>query len=374
MLKMAYHLGLTCSVAWALSPRIFRYADKRVTRKRFRIPHAVQVQHTTATATSAEISPADFCEALARSLRSGINSSAAFHSHAARTDAPSIVHSIAQQYVHEAHLLEDVLTVAHSDASGTLHESFTLYLLLSCQAGTLHPAALSLAAQCLRDEESLKAQLHVGTAHAHITARILTSLPLACLLFGCLVSSSLRQSFSSVGTCIVLMLGVALNVMGWLWMHRLATSISTTSPHAEYQRFTFAFCVALHAGHSHVSACSTWRHVSPIGAHIAQQLADGSSLRVALAPLADHFGQPGQMLSQTITESVESGTPVVSVATRLLSDARSESRRHAEFQLRQLPTKLALPIVFCVLPAFLLIALMPFVMAGLTSLSSSTFT
>jgi tight adherence protein C len=80
------------------------------------------------------------------------------------------------------------------------------------------------------------------------------------------------------------------------------------------------------------------------------------------------------MLSRTISESAESGTPAITVAARLLADARSNSRRHVEFQLRQLPTKLTLPIVFCVLPAFLLVALMPFALAGLTSLPPTTLT
>jgi len=157
-------------------------------------------------------------------------------------------------------------------------------------------------------------------------------------------------------------------------MHRLSTSISRTSHHSEFQGFTFAFCVALHAGHSLVSACTTWRYLSPIGDHIARQLEEGVSLHAALSPLADNFGQPGHMLSRTISESAESGTPAISVAARLLADARSDSRRHVEFQLRQLPTKLTLPIVFCVLPAFLLVALMPFALAGLTSLPSTTLT
>jgi hypothetical protein len=321
-----------------------------------------------------ELSPSEFCDALATSVRMGLNSSEVFREHACRPNAPGVLHHVVQENNLDLLSLGDALGVVHRDTRGTPHESLALYLLLSCESGTLHPAALSLAAQCLRDHDGQTAELHVGTAHARVTARILTSFPVGCLFMGCLVSSSLRQSVLTPAIVVVLVLGMAINATGWFWMHRLSMSISRTSHHDEFQRFTFALCVALQAGHSLVSACSTWRYLPPIGSYIAHQLDEGASLHTALTPLANNFGQPGHMLSRTISESAESGTPAISVAARLLADARSDSRRHVEFQLRQLPTKLTLPIVFCVLPAFLLVALMPFALAGLTSLPSTTLT
>jgi methylmalonyl-CoA mutase N-terminal domain/subunit len=75
---------------------------------------------------------------------------------------------------------------------------------------------------------------------------------------------------------------MTINATGWFWMHRLSASISRTSRHSEFQRFTFALCVALHAGHSLVSACTTWRYLSPIGDHIARQLEEGVSLHAEI--------------------------------------------------------------------------------------------
>ena len=355
---MMYQALLTCSLVWILTPRLFAHADSRLARNRFTSRNNVGSTQTPAMPSVQELSPSEFCDALATSVRMGVNSSEAFHDHACRPNAPGVLHHIVQENNLESLALEDALVAVHRDTRGTPHESLALYLLLSCGSGTLHPAA----------------ELRVGTAHARVTARILTSFPVGCLFVGCLVSSSLRQSVLTPAIVSVLVLGIAINAAGWFWMHRLSTSISRTSHHSEFQRFTFALCVALHAGHSLISACTTWRYLSPIGDHIARQLEEGVSLYAALTPLADNFGQPGHMLSRTISESAESGTPAISVAARLLVDARSDSRRHVEFQLRQLPTKLTLPIVFCVLPAFLLVALMPFALAGLTSLPSTTLT
>ncbi len=374
MLRMTYQALLTCSLVWVLTPRLFAHADSRLARDRFIRRNNVGSTQAPTLPSVQELSPAEFCDALATSVRMGVNSSEAFHDHACRPNAPMILRHIVQENNLESLALGDALVVVHQNTRGTPHESLALYLLLSCESGTLHPAALSLAAQCLRDDDAQKAELRVGTAHARVTARILTSLPIVCLFVGCLASSSLRRSVLTPAIVIVLVLGMTINAAGWFWMHRLSASISRTSRHSEFQRFTFAFCVALHAGHSLVSACTTWRYLSPIGDHIARQLEEGVSLHAALSPLADNFGQPGHMLSRTISESAESGTPAISVAARLLADARSDSRRHVEFQLRQLPTKLTLPIVFCVLPAFLLVALMPFALAGLTSLPSTTLT
>ena len=369
-----YQALLTCSLVWILTPRLFAHADSRLARNRFTSRNNVGSTQTPTMPSIQELSPSEFCDALATSVRMGLNSSEVFREHACRPNAPGVLHHVVQENNLDLLSLGDALGVVHRDTRGTPHESLALYLLLSCESGTLHPAALSLAAQCLRDDDAQRAELHVGTAHARVTARILTSFPVGCLFMGCLVSSSLRQSVLTPAIVVVLVLGMAINATGWFWMHRLSMSISRTSHHDEFQRFTFALCVALQAGHSLVSACSTWRYLPPIGSYIAHQLDEGASLHTALTPLANNFGQPGHMLSRTISESAESGTPAISVAARLLADARSDSRRHVEFQLRQLPTKLTLPIVFCVLPAFLLVALMPFALAGLTSLPSTTLT
>jgi hypothetical protein len=349
-----YQALLTCSLVWILTPRLCTYADSRLARNRFTSRNNAGSTQTQTTPSVQEQSLAEFCDALATSVRMGVNSSEAFHDHACRPNAPGVLHHIVQENNLESLALGDALVAVYRDTRGTPHES--------------------LAAQCLRDDDAQRAELRVETAHARVTARILTSFPVGCLFVGCLVSSSLRQSVLTPAIVSVLVLGIAINAAGWFWMHRLSMSISRTSHHDEFQRFTFALCVALQAGHSLVSACSTWRYLPPIGSYIAHQLDEGASLHTALTPLANNFGQPGHMLSRTISESAESGTPAISVAARLLADARSDSRRHVEFQLRQLPTKLTLPIVFCVLPAFLLVALMPFALAGLTSLPSTTLT
>ncbi len=62
------------------------------------------------------------------------------------------------------------------------------------------------------------------------------------------------------------------------------------------------------------------------------------------------------------------GDPLVPVLDRLSVEARMVRRRQAEEAARRLPVQLLFPLVLCVLPAFVLLAVVPLLLAAVPQL------
>lgn len=374
MMGIAIFLTVTTSLVCVSSPSIFRLFDHRIAHARTKSSGYVTHSPVQVPTPENHLSHADVCDALATAIRAGHHPLDALTSLASQNVCPPVLRHVFSSAEHSEYPLDHTLKKLQSDSQGTADELLTLLLLLSCRSGTFSATALNTAASCLRDEETAMADIRVGTAHARITSRILTTLPLASLVFGCVVSPSLRHAMQSPGLLTLLCVGLGLNVAGWLWMRSIADDVVERSTDDSLHTFTFALCVSLQAGNSLVSACQSWAHISPLGESVAAQLAHGVPLHTAVSDIAQHCGPRGHALSRILVESVESGTPLASVVSRLFSEEQQDTKRRVETRLRQLPTKLSLPIVFCVLPSFLLIALMPFVLIGLTSLPRTSLT
>lgn len=69
-------------------------------------------------------------------------------------------------------------------------------------------------------------------------------------------------------------------------------------------------------------------------------------------------------LIDVLLTSERSGAPVGPLLARLAADGRARSRRVALARARKLPVRLLFPLVFLVLPAFLLLTVAPVVIAG----------
>lgn len=62
------------------------------------------------------------------------------------------------------------------------------------------------------------------------------------------------------------------------------------------------------------------------------------------------------------------GLALTPVLERLAADARDRRRRDLDASVRRLPVRLALPLVLCTLPSFVLVAVVPLLLAALSSL------
>jgi hypothetical protein len=111
--------------------------------------------------------------------------------------------------------------------------------------------------------------------------------------------------------------------------------------------------------------------VSPTGNAVADLIGAGVPLEEALLPLATLYPITGMNLGHTIVEAERDGLPILETVMRLATDRRMERRRQIDTRIRQLPTRLSIPLVLCVLPSFLLLSVAPLVLASLNQLSVS---
>jgi tight adherence protein C len=110
----------------------------------------------------------------------------------------------------------------------------------------------------------------------------------------------------------------------------------------------------------------SWR---PTLLTIDQRLALGEPLVVSFDDAGRRLGDgAGRHLLRVLAAAERDGTPLLPALTRLADDARVDRRRAGEEAARRLPVKLLFPLVLCVLPAFVLLALAPLLASALGSL------
>jgi hypothetical protein len=94
--------------------------------------------------------------------------------------------------------------------------------------------------------------------------------------------------------------------------------------------------------------------------------AAGSGLCLAEALDAEAVGTGGLTpLLALLAASERSGAPIGAALVRLAAGTRAQARRRAMARARTVPVRLLFPLVFLVLPAFLLLTVAPVVLASL---------
>lgn len=109
----------------------------------------------------------------------------------------------------------------------------------------------------------------------------------------------------------------------------------------------------------------------PVGLGLAeavQRAHSGMRLADALEPLPDRVGEPVRPLARVLIDGDRYGTELEPALEQLAADSRLLRRRRAEEQARRLPLRLLLPLVSCILPAFILLTLAPVLAETLTVL------
>ena len=103
-------------------------------------------------------------------------------------------------------------------------------------------------------------------------------------------------------------------------------------------------------------------------AAVVARLERGDALADALHQLTATFGPRAAVVADAIGAADRYGTPLAPVLDRLALEARAERRRLDDAAARKLAVKLSFPLVGCTLPAFVLLAIAPAVLAALGSL------
>ena len=89
------------------------------------------------------------------------------------------------------------------------------------------------------------------------------------------------------------------------------------------------------------------------------RLADALEAEAAATPAV-------QPLLEVLLASERLGAPVAGALARLAADGRARARQAALARARTIPVRLLFPLVFLVLPAFLLLTVAPVLLAGVT--------
>ncbi|WP_420434105.1 type II secretion system F family protein [Candidatus Poriferisocius sp.] len=109
----------------------------------------------------------------------------------------------------------------------------------------------------------------------------------------------------------------------------------------------------------------------PVGrglADAAQQAQAGFRLADALEPLPDTIGEPVRSLVRVLIDGDRYGTDLGPALEQVAADSRLLRRRQAEDHARRLPLRLLLPLVGCILPAFILLTLAPVIAETLAAI------
>ena len=84
------------------------------------------------------------------------------------------------------------------------------------------------------------------------------------------------------------------------------------------------------------------------------------------------LGPIAQPLADALALADRHGTPLPPILDRLAAEAREHRRRQADIAARQLPIRLAFPLVGCTLPSFVLLTIVPLMAGTFSSLRGLT--
>ncbi len=131
--------------------------------------------------------------------------------------------------------------------------------------------------------------------------------------------------------------------------------------------------LAVRAGHLPVAALTAVHHhfappLRDATADMLRDIDDGRRFADALPTLSVRLGPALHPLVDGLGAADRDGLPLAPVLERLAADARAHRRRHLDTMARQLPVRLAVPLVVCILPSFVLLAVVPLLLAALASL------
>lgn len=109
----------------------------------------------------------------------------------------------------------------------------------------------------------------------------------------------------------------------------------------------------------------------PVATALARAESDVRAGRPRADATAEHLGQLGDAaaaLAHLLADHLRHGIPLVPGLERAGLELRLARRRRAEEAARRLPIRLLAPLLLCVLPAFVLLTVVPLLVAALRSL------
>jgi tight adherence protein B len=221
-------------------------------------------------------------------------------------------------------------------------------ILTAAEAGADGAALLEGLAVSIERREQDRRRSRGAVSGALVSARVVAALPLVGLL-GLPLSDGLLLDRAGLA---LLAAGVALDLLGAVWLAHLTPSPGPDDPVAGLAE---RLAAALSCGRSARQALALLARSDAALARPERLLRLGASWQRALAPLPDADG-----LGAIIERAERSGIPC---AEALISFARLRRDRIEADRARALgraPVLMMFPLTLCVLPAFLLVGVVPY--------------
>lgn len=261
---------------------------------------------------------------------------------------PSDVRSIARS----ARLGVPLTVALDAVAAGVLARAMRPVAQTQRGGACVHPMSLRSAAAALRLRASEIEAAEAGAAGVRLSGRMVAGLPLAFLVLvpasGGFVWDAASIGMVAVGACLV--------AVGMRWMTRLLPRPSELRPEIALAIAAADLCrggSSLHA--SLAGAAEGSDHAVVRHANAAVRL--GASWESVLTST----GTPGFVrLAASMERARRVGYGHVAILERFIAEEQAAAEIDFERRLRRAPVVMVLPLVLCILPAFGLVALGPF--------------
>jgi tight adherence protein B len=367
-------LSLFVSIVWACAPRFFLFSDALLARQRVHdnlidathIPPQTTAPHPQRKTLSPEFLSARGFNELARRTRAHLPPRDAIFAvtHNSSSDQWREFTASLHSHISIELALDRVARQKPASLSAQLLQA-------SISSGSFVPLALDHAAMVMRDSQRTADEISVATAHANVTMRMLTRTPFVLITVALLVSDSFRNVISTSGMFLIFGIALMLNRIGAIWTTALIRRTQQPTASDDLIQLISILSVHVRAGSSLPSACLQLNGINDVGDSIATLLQSGHSFEESLTPLSSHSDPFGEDIASLLISAFRDGQPVLDTMTTLTTEARQHKEHITQALIRKLPSQLAVPVVLCALPSFILLIVVPLILAQLTSLSQA---
>lgn len=214
-----------------------------------------------------------------------------------------------------------------------------------------------------RVEVELKRLVSSELAAARATAKVLLGLPFLGLVMVSLVDAKTIIWLLTSGKG-VLLAGVGFEMLGLLWLKRIMLNAVRHKSTSEITDFVQSLLLLLRAGYSQPKALQYLLNDSselrPELAQVFGQVTNGQSWLIAGQQLIkDDFRW--RYVIGLLDLSIRSGAPIVPGLQNLLTELYEQEKAERLLSIRSVAVRSTLPLGLCLLPAFIILTVVPVV-------------
>lgn len=243
-------------------------------------------------------------------------------------------------------------------------------LLLAARTGAPH-RALSVAARVMRQRRALRDEARLATVQARASMQALTWLPGVVLVILLLVDDRARSAVARPLGLAVCLAGIGLNLLGWRWMRRMYVNAMTGDDVVPdvLDALSLEVAAGRSPGRALLDVAEVRTSAGDLVRPVRTDVEHGALVSEALRRRRDSLDPHRTGWVDAIIEAEREGFPLARLLEQLSDTARAERRRGVQRRLRVLSVRVTAPLVTCVLPAFVLLAIVPMVAGVVTHLS-----